>query len=475
MERLCGKMKSQCLKKSLINRKKISFIINHNESIVNTAVTVCGWIRTIRAQKKFSFIEIYDGSCFRTLQIIASNDHTKDLTTGSSISAHGKIVASPGGNQHYELQAENITPFGLCPNDYPLQKKRHSFEFLRTISHLRPRTNTQGAVARVRSHLAFSIHKFFQEKGFVYLQSPIITASDCEGAGELFQVTTLDIQSTKKNAAIEVDYTKDFFGKKTYLTVSGQLNGEAYASALSDVYTFGPTFRAENSHTSRHLAEFWMIEPEISFVDLPMIVNIAQEFLKNVIKNVLSHCMEDLKFFDKFIEKGLINRLEHVLNTPFSKVTYTEAIDILLKSKKTFEYPIKWGVDLQSEHERYLTETHFKNPVVITDYPREIKAFYMRDNDDGHTVAAMDIVVPKIGEIIGGSQREERLKILERKMAQNDISQKELSWYMDLRKFGSAPHGGFGLGFERLVQFVTGIENIRDVIAFPRHQGSCEY
>ena len=373
------------------------------------------------------------------------------------------------------MQAKKLHLLGSAPNDYPLQKKRHSFDFLRTIAHLRPRTNTQGAVARVRSRLAFATHRFFQERGYVYLQSPIITGSDCEGAGEMFQVTTLNLDNPPKNEEGRVDFTKDFFGQKAFLTVSGQLNGEAYASALSDIYTFGPTFRAENSHTSRHLAEFWMIEPELAFADLPIIATLAEEYLKALIADVLENCEEDLQFFNQFIEKGLIDRLTQVRDTPFLRITYTEAINILEKSGRSFEYPAVWGSDLQSEHERYLAEDYYKSPIILTDYPKEIKAFYMRENEDGKTVAALDVLVPKIGEIIGGSQREERYDILKAKFEKHHLDLETYQWYLDLRKYGSVPHGGFGLGFERLVQFTTGIDNIRDAIAFPRIPGNCDF
>ncbi len=468
-------MKSQCLEASLASRQKIKSILQADESIIGQTVLVCGWVRTVRDQKTFAFIEITDGSSFSNFQVIANSEMIKDLSTGAAIAVSGEIVKSPGNKQKYEMQAKELRLLGVAPNDYPLQKKRHSFDFLRTIAHLRPRTNTQGAVARVRSRLAYATHRFFQEKGYVYLQSPIITGSDCEGAGEMFQVTTLNLDNPPKNDEGKVDFTKDFFGQKAFLTVSGQLNGEAYASALSDIYTFGPTFRAENSHTSRHLAEFWMIEPELAFADLPMIATLAEEYLKALISDVLENCLEDLQFFNQFIEKGLIDRLTQVRDTPFLRLTYTEAIEILEKSGRSFEYPVKWGSDLQSEHERYLAEEYCKSPVILTDYPKEIKAFYMRENDDGKTVAALDVLVPKVGEIIGGSQREERYDILKAKFEKNHLDLETYQWYLDLRKYGSVPHGGFGLGFERLVQFTTGIDNIRDAIAFPRAPGNCDF
>lgn len=474
-----GQMKSPCLE-SLQNKTKIKAILEADESkITKKKVTICGFVRTVRSQKTFAFIELNDGSCFSSIQAIADatlpdyQNTVSNLSTGAAVAITGKVVKSPGKKQQYELQAETIALFGHCPGDYPLQKKRHTFDFLRTIAHLRPRTNTQGAVARVRSKLAYATHQFFQKRGFIYLQSPIITASDCEGAGELFQVTTLNLDKPPRENE-NIDYKKDFFSKPAYLTVSGQLNAESYATALSDVYTFGPTFRAENSHTSRHLAEFWMIEPEIAFADLKGAASLAEEYLKVLIKEALTS-KEDMEFFNQFIDQTLIERLEHVCKTPFAYLTYTEAIHILEKSGKKFEYPINWGVDLQAEHERYIVEMHCKKPVILTDYPKDIKAFYMRNNDDGKTVAALDVLVPKIGEIIGGSQREERLDVLTKKIQAINLDPKAYQWYLDLRKFGTVPHAGFGLGFERLIQFVTGIENIRDVIAFPRVPGQCEF
>ena len=456
-------------------RQKIQAILHADASIIDQTRLVCGWIRSIRDQKTFAFIELTDGSCLSTFQIIADPSMLEGLSTGTSIAVTGKIVKSPGNKQKYEMQAQELRVLGACPNDYPLQKKRHSFEFLRTIAHLRPRTNTQGAVARVRSRLAYATHRFFQEQGFLYLQSPIITGSDCEGAGEMFQVTNLNLDTPPKDSAQNIDYSKDFFSQKAFLTVSGQLNAEAYATALSDVYTFGPTFRAENSHTSRHLSEFWMIEPEIAFADLPMIADLAESYLQSLVSEILEHCNEDLQFFNQFIEKGLIERLTLIQKTPFTRLTYTEAISILEKSGHSFNYPVKWGCDLQSEHERFLAEKHCKGPIILTDYPKDIKAFYMRENADGKTVAALDVLVPQVGEIIGGSQREERYDLLEAKFDQHNLDKETYQWYLDLRKYGSVPHGGFGLGFERLVQFMTGIENIRDVIAFPRIPGNCNF
>ena len=449
---------------------------------IDTIITIKGWIKSIRSSKNFSFVALNDGSCFGSLQIVIDaniDDYekiTSQLSTGASISATGKIVKSPGKEQSFEMQATKIDIIGICdPETYPLQKKRHSFEFLRTIAHLRPRTNTIGAVARVRSALSFATHKFFQENGFLYIHTPIITAADCEGAGEMFRVTTLDQKKLSKTDKGEIDYTKDFFGKSTYLTVSGQLEGEAYACALSDVYTFGPTFRAENSNTSRHLAEFWMIEPEMAFSDLNDTMNYAQDYIQYCIKYVLEKCPKDMEFFNKFISKGIIDKLKNVIDNPFERLEYTKAIDILKNANKKFEYPVEWGNDLQSEHERYLAEEHFKKPVILYNYPAKIKSFYMRANDDGKTVAAMDVLVEGVGEIIGGSQREERLEILENKMDTLGLDKKEYWWYLELRKYGSVPHSGFGLGFERLIQFVTGMENVRDVIPFPRYPDHCEF
>lgn len=447
-----------------MQKKKIKEILKGK---IGDKITLHGWVRTVRDQKTFTFIEVNDGSTLGNLQVVVDGT-VADLATGASIIAVGQLVESPGKNQALELRASEVRVIGKCdPAKYPLQKKRHSFEFLRTIAHLRPRTNTQGAVMRVRSALAFATHLFFQERGFLYIQTPLITGSDCEGGGEMFRVTTLEKPTD--------DDSKDFFGKKTYLTVSGQLEGEIMACALSDIYTFGPTFRAENSNTSRHLAEFWMIEPEMAFADLKMNMECAEAYLKFCVQYVLKHCHEDLEFFDKFIENGLLARLQNVVASPFAHITYTEAIDILKKSGKKFEFPFDWGTDLQSEHERYLAEEHFKKPVILTDYPAGIKAFYMRANTDGKTVAAMDILVPKIGEIIGGSQREERLDVLEKKLEQFGLNRSDYWWYLELREYGSVPHAGFGLGFERLVLFVTGMENIRDVIPFPRFPGHAEF
>lgn len=447
-----------------------------------TEVTLKGWVRTVRNQKTFSFIEINDGSTFSNFQIIANPDLPNynailaQLSTGVSISVTGKVVESPGKNQEYEVQAKSISILGYCdPETYPLQKKRHSFEFLRTIAHLRPRTNTIGAVTRVRNALGFATHLFFQERGFFYLNTPIITGSDCEGAGKMFRVTTLDAEKPPRGPDNKVDFAQDFFAKSAFLTVSGQLNAEAYACALSDVYTFGPTFRAENSNTARHLAEFWMVEPEMAFADINDNQDLAEAYLKYILKYVLENCQEDLQFFEKHVSKDLLTRLQHVADTPFERATYTYAVRVLEKSGKAFEYPVKWGLDLQSEHERYLAEEFFSKPVIIVDYPKQIKAFYMRNNEDQKTVAAMDVLVPKVGEIIGGSQREERLDVLQQKMKDFGLRSEDYWWYLELRKFGSVPHAGFGAGFERLVQFVTGMENIRDVIPFPRFPGKADF
>lgn len=466
-------------------RTKIRQIKNHPkgpETFIGQELNIKGWVRTVRNQKTFTFIEVNDGSTLSNFQVILDPDIPNyanliaNITTGASVSVKGKIVESPGAGQAVEMHASDISIIGKCSAEgYPLQKKRHSLEFLRTIGHLRSRTNTLGAVARVRSALAYATHKFFQEKGFIYVQTPIITASDCEGAGEMFRVTTLDPNNAPKGKSGKVDYEKDFFGKPAFLTVSGQLNGEIYACSHSDIYTFGPTFRAENSNTSRHLAEFWMIEPEMAFADINDDMDNAEEFIKYVLHYVMNHCSEDIDFFNKFISKKLLERITQVIETPFERASYTYAIRILEKSGKKFDYPVKWGMDLQSEHERYLTEEYFAKPVIITDFPKEIKPFYMRMNDDDKTVANMDVLVPKIGEIIGGSQREERLDFLQERMNDLQLSKDDYWWYLELRQYGSVPHAGYGVGFERLVQFATGVENIRDAIAFPRYPGKAEF
>lgn len=456
-------------------------IKNISQTDLQKTITVKGWIRTVRDQGQFAFIAVNDGSCLSNLQVIADADLegyaelVAKLSTGAAVAVEGEVVESPGKGQAFELKAQKIELIGTCdPESYPLQKKRHSFEFLRTIAHLRPRTNTIGAVTRVRNALAFATHKFFNEQGFCYINTPIITGSDCEGAGQMFQVTTLDLEDVPKKER-KTDYTQDFFEKPSYLTVSGQLEGEVFACALCDIYTFGPTFRAENSNTSRHLAEFWMIEPELAFADLNDDMDCAEKYVKYIIAYILENCKEDLEFFNKFIDKNLLERLTHLVKSPFGRVTYTQAIEILQKSGKSFEFPVAWGKDLQSEHERYLAEEHFKTPVFVINYPKEIKSFYMRMNEDGKTVAAMDLLVAGVGELIGGSQREERLDVLQKRIEAFGLSPQDYWWYLELRKYGSVPHAGFGLGFERLVQFATGMENIRDVIPFPRYPGHVEF
>ncbi|ELP54577.1 asparaginyl-tRNA synthetase [Microcystis aeruginosa TAIHU98] len=438
------------------------------------SVTVQGWVRTKRELKEFTFLEVNDGSSLANLQVILEptlpdyENVLKTISTGTAIAVSGNLVLSPGKGQNIELKAAEITLYGDCPADYPLQKKRHSFEFLRTIAHLRARTNTLGAVMRVRNACATAIHTFFQEKGFIWVHTPIITANDCEGAGELFTVTSLDL---KKPA----NFAEDFFGKRAYLTVSGQLQAEVMAMALSNVYTFGPTFRAENSNTSRHLAEFWMVEPEMAFCDLEGDQDLAEAFLKYIFKFVLENCPEDLQFFNERIDKTVLSTAENIVNSEFGRITYSEAIELLEKADRQFEFPVEWGVDLQSEHERYLAEELFKKPVIVTNYPKTIKAFYMRLDDSNKTVSAMDILAPKIGEIIGGSQREERLDVLIQRMQEQGMNPDDLWWYLELRRYGSVPHAGFGLGFERLVQFMTGMTNIRDVIPFPRTPLSADF
>lgn len=444
-------------------------------------VLVKGWVRTKRGNKNVVFIALNDGSTINNIQIVC--DATafdeallKQITTGACIAVKGELTASPGRGQAVEIQAREIEVLGTAdPDNYPLQKKGHSMEFLREIAHLRPRTNTFGAVFRIRHAMAFAIHKFFNDKGFFYLHTPIITSSDCEGAGEMFHVTTLNLKNVPKNKDGSVNFEEDFFGRETALTVSGQLEGELGAMALGDIYTFGPTFRAENSNTPRHLAEFWMIEPEMAFYEIEDNMDLAEEFIKYLVQYALDHCKDDLNFLNKMIDKELISRLESVVNTKFVRLSYTEGVKILEKSGVEFEFPVSWGIDLQSEHERYLVEKHFKKPVILTDYPKEIKAFYMKLNEDGKTVRAMDVLFPKIGEIIGGSQREESLEKLEHRIEELDMDKSNLWWYIDTRRFGTAPHSGFGLGFERLLLFVTGMANIRDVIPFPRTPKNAEF
>ena len=444
-------------------------------------VTAKGWVRTKRGNKNIAFIALNDGSTINNIQIVVetaafSDELLKKITTGACIGVKGDLVSSVGSGQAVEIQAKELTLYGeASPDSYPLQKKGHSLEFLRTIAHLRPRTNTFGAVLRIRHAMAFAIHKYFNDKGFVYLHTPIITASDCEGAGEMFQVTTLDLNNPPKTADGKIDYSQDFFGKQTSLTVSGQLEGELGAMALGEIYTFGPTFRAENSNTPRHLAEFWMIEPEMAFYDIEDNMILAEDFIKFLVRYALDNCMDDIRFLNDMFDKELVERLESVIKTDFVRLTYTEGIRILEESGEKFEFPVSWGVDLQSEHERYLVEKHFKRPVIMTDYPKDIKAFYMKQNDDGKTVRGMDVLFPKIGEIIGGSERESSLEKLEKRISELNMGRETLEWYLDTRRFGAAPHSGFGLGFERLLLFVTGMGNIRDVIPFPRTPKNAEY
>lgn len=446
-----------------------------------TAVTVCGWVRTIRDSKALGFIELNDGSCFKGVQIVFEDGKIENykeiakLNVGTALRVTGEVLLTPEAKQPFEIHASEVTVEGTSTPDYPLQKKRHSLEYLRTIAHLRPRTNTFSAAFRVRSAAAYAIHKFFNEQGFIYAHTPLITASDCEGAGEMFHVTTLDLENPPKTDKGEVDYTQDFFQKHTSLTVSGQLEAECMAMAFGKVYTFGPTFRAEKSYTQRHAAEFWMIEPEIAFADLQDDMELAEAMMKFVIHYVMETCPEDIEFFNKFVDTGLKERLQNVANADFARVTYTEAVELLKKNNEAFEYKVEWGSDLQTEHEKYLTEKIYGKPVFVTDYPKEIKAFYMRINPDNKTVAAVDLLVPGIGEIIGGSQREERLDVLIERMKEFDLSEENYWWYLDLRRYGGAKHAGFGLGFERLVMYLTGIANIRDVLPFPRTTGSAEF
>ncbi len=460
--------------------RRIIELLRHGEP--GEAIAINAWVRTKRELKDFAFVEVNDGSSLQGLQVVVAStmpDYEatlRSLATGASVSVEGVLVASEGKNQRIELKAEKVTVWGTAdPETYPLQKKRHSFEFLRTIAHLRSRTNTIGAVFRVRNACSAAIHQFFQERGFLWAHTPIITTGDCEGAGEQFTVTGFNLNQLPKTPEQTVDFAQDFFGRPTYLTVSGQLEAEIMAMAFSNVYTFGPTFRAENSNTSRHLAEFWMVEPEMAFCDLGGDMDLAEAFLKHVFKSVLEQCPEDMAFFNERIDPSVLATAETIINQEFARITYTEAIALLEKADRTFEYPIEWGLDLQSEHERYLAEEKFKRPVIVTDYPVGIKAFYMRLNEDERTVAAMDILAPNIGEIIGGSQREERLDVLERRMKAQNLNVADYNWYLDLRRYGTVPHAGFGLGFERLVQFMTGMTNIRDVIPFPRTPLSAEF
>lgn len=461
----------------MTQRTKIKQLLS-SETPVNE-VLIKGWVRTRRDSKGLSFIEVNDGSCLSSIQVVADGSlgnyaDIARLTTGSAVAVSGSLVESLGAGQKWEIQAKSVEIVSVAPQDYPLQKKRHSDEFLRSIAHLRPRTNKYGAAFRIRSELSYAIHTFFQERGFRYIHTPILTGSDCEGAGELFQVTTLDMANLPK-AEGKPDYSADFFGKEAGLTVSGQLSAEMFALALGDVYTFGPTFRAENSNTSRHVAEFWMIEPEMAFCDLEQDMNVAEEMLKYLARVAKENCAEDLELFAKFVDKELPDTIDNLISSDFERIRYEQAVEILRDSGAKFEYEPGWGKDLQSEHERYLTEKHFRKPVIVYDYPKEIKPFYMRLNDDDRTVAAMDILVPRIGEIVGGSQREERLDRLEARMKEQGLPPEDYWWYLDSRRFGSVPHAGFGLGFERLLMFLTGISNIRDVIPFPRTPNSIEF
>ncbi len=459
----------------------IKSLYREMESFGGKEITISGWVRTVRASNAFGFIELNDGSFFNSIQVVIEAEKLSNyaevakLNVGAALTVTGILELTPGAKQPMEIKAQEIIIEGESKPDYPLQKKRHSFEYLRTIAHLRPRTNTFAAVFRVRSMIAFAIHQFFQERGFVYVHTPIVTGSDCEGAGEMFRVTTLDMDNLPKNEDGTIDYSQDFFGKSTNLTVSGQLNVETYCMALRNVYTFGPTFRAENSNTTRHAAEFWMIEPEIAFADLNDNMALAEDMLKYIINYCLENAPEEMEFFNKFIDNGLLERLNNVVSNEFAHVTYTEAIDILKEHNDEFSYKVEWGCDLQTEHERYLTETVFKRPVMVTDYPKEIKAFYMKLNEDKKTVAAVDVLVPGIGEIIGGSQREENYDVLVSRMEEMGLDPKDYDWYLDLRKYGTNKHAGFGLGFERAVMYITGMQNIRDVLPFPRTVGTAEF
>ncbi len=457
----------------------IKELYRNREKYAGTEVTIGGWIRSNRDSKNFGFLIINDGTFFEPLQVVYGDglsnfDEIRKMNVGAALIVRGTIVETPGAKQPFEMQAAEVVVEGPSTADYPLQKKRHTFEYLRTISHLRPRTNTFQAVFRVRSLIAYAIHSFFMERGFVYVHTPLITGSDCEGAGEMFQVTTMELNNIPKTEDGKVDFSQDFFGKPTNLTVSGQLNVETYAFAFKNVYTFGPTFRAENSNTTRHAAEFWMIEPEMAFADLKDDMLLAESMLKYIIRYVLENAPEEMTFFNQFVDKGLLERLEHVANSDFAHVTYTEAIEILERHNDAFDYKVSWGCDLQTEHERYLTEEVFKRPVFVTDYPKEIKAFYMKLNEDGKTVAAMDCLVPGIGEIIGGSQREDKLELLEQRMEELGLNKEDYAFYLDLRRFGSVRHAGFGLGFERCVMYLTGMGNIRDVVPFPRTVKNCD-
>ena len=474
----CNAARNFIINRCFMKRTELKKIFSDAAALNGETVTVCGWAKTVRDSKSFGFIELNDGSYFKNCQIVFVRDELDNYdeiagqNVGACLKVTGKVILTPERNQPFEIRAESVAVLGSSTPDYPLQKKRHSFEFLRTIPHLRPRTNTFSAVFKIRSEAAFAIHKFFNERGFVYVHTPIITGSDCEGAGAMFQTTTLDLDDVPKTPDGKTDYTKDFFGKKASLTVSGQLDVENFAMAFSNVYTFGPTFRAEHSNTVRHAAEFWMIEPELAFADLSDDMDCAEEMVKFVINYVLDSCKEEVEFLNKFVDNGLIDRLKNVAGSEFKRLTYTEAIEILSKVKDRFDAPVYWGVDLQSEHERYITEEVFGKPVFLTDYPKEIKAFYMRLNDDGKTVAASDLLVPGIGELVGGSQREERTDVLEKRMEECGLNKEDYKYYLDLRRYGGVTHSGFGLGFERMIMYLTGIGNIRDVLPFPRTFGS---
>jgi asparaginyl-tRNA synthetase len=461
-----------------MQRTRIAEVLD--TTAVGSTVTVAGWVRSVRAGKELTFVALNDGSCLRSIQVISEPDgaghgELSRAGTGSAVVVTGVLVESPAPGQRVELRATEARVVGAADDSYPLQKKRHSFEFLRTIAHLRPRTNTFGAVFRLRSSLSQAVHAFFADRGFLHVHTPIITANDCEGAGELFRVTTLDLEKPPRREGGEVDFSRDFFGAATGLTVSGQLEGELYALAFGDIYTFGPTFRAENSHTPRHASEFWMIEPEMAFADLAADAALAEEFLRHLCRHALERCAEDMAFFDEHVERGLLERVRRVADTPFAVMEYGEAVGHLERAAVPFQYPVAWGLDLQTEHERYLTEQVVGGPVFVVNYPKEIKAFYMRSNDDGRTVAAMDLLVPRVGELIGGSQREDRLDLLLQRMEGAGIDPEALSWYLDIRRWGSCPHAGFGLGFERLVMYLSGMENIRDVIPFPRTPGNAGF
>lgn len=462
-----------------MNILQIKDLYKNQQNYKNRNITICGWVKSNRDSRSFGFLSVNDGTFFQPVQVVyddtlSNYNIIRKINVGAALIITGKFLLTPDAKQPFEIHAQCVEIEGDCPGDYPLQKKRHSFEYLRTISHLRPRTNTFQAVFRVRSLAAFAIHKFFQEQGFVYVHTPLITGSDCEGAGEMFRVTTIDPANPPRTEDGQIDYKEDFFGKMTSLTVSGQLNGETYAQAFRSIYTFGPTFRAENSNTTRHAAEFWMIEPEIAFADLSDDMQLAEQMLKYVISYVLENAPEEMQFFNQFVDKGLLERLRHVLTSDFGHVTYTDAIALLEPHNNQFEYKVSWGCDLQTEHERYLTEQHFQRPVFVTDYPKEIKAFYMKLNDDNKTVAAMDCLVPGIGEIIGGSQREDNYDTLLARMQECGLQQEDYQFYLDLRKYGSTRHAGFGLGFERLIMYITGMNNIRDVIPFPRTVNNCD-